>query len=69
MEENRLFELKNAIQSAAIVAGAIEEEFANKKEWDAGIVLFEGLQRQLKTLDGIVTSYISIHRMDKRGEL
>lgn len=68
MEESRLFELKDAIQSAAIVAGAINEEFANKKEWDAGIV-FEGLQCQLKTLDGIVTSYIATHRMDKRGEL
>lgn len=68
MEESKLFELKDAIQSAEIVAGAIKEEFANKKEWDAGIT-FDGLQRQLNTLDGIVTSYIATHRMDKRGEL
>lgn len=68
MEESRLFELKDAIQSAAIVAGAIKEDFANKKEWDAGIT-FDGVQRQLNTLDGIVTSYIATHRMEKRGEL
>ena len=69
MEESKLFELKDAIQSAAIVAGAIKEEFVNKEEWDASIT-FDGLQRQLNTLDRIVTTYIATHRMmDKRGEL